>query len=201
MKIKKQEAFYRHSVYFRRMLENAVKSYKTRKDAGFGLNLILDNWENIKSAQKWSAKSLAEDEKNAALCLEFALIGKPFLNARLHPNERFEWINSGIAAAEKLNRRKEKGQLCANVGYSYAQLGEVHQAIEYCQKALTISREDRRKKRWQATSVWLKRRNQKSILHGRALKTNRVSTPTSTHSGIFRSGSGRSLKWRVKATS
>lgn len=136
-------AYFRQSIYYKEMLEEAVNLYKKTEQANFAFNILTDNWENIKEGQKRAAEKYLESDDYAVLCMEYALVGMPFLNARLHPNERFEWIRMGIAASEKLHRFKEKGKLLGDIGFSYAQLGDIPQAIEYCQKSLVLSRREK----------------------------------------------------------
>lgn len=85
MQIKKQEAFYRHSDYYKQILEEGVNLYKQGERAASGLTLLLDNWENIKSGQEWASKNFDKHNQTAVLCMEYALTGMPFLIARLHP--------------------------------------------------------------------------------------------------------------------
>lgn len=140
MEINKKETFDRHAVYYKQILEKVANLCKRDKQSEAAQNLLLNNWENINSGQEWSARNWEESNEQAVVCMEYALTGMLPLIARLHPQKQFEWIKSGIRAAEKLNRDKEKRQLLGDIGYSLAQLGDIPQPIEYCQNALDLVR-------------------------------------------------------------
>jgi tetratricopeptide (TPR) repeat protein len=64
-----------------------------------------------------------------------------YLHIRCHWTERIIAIKTGVTAAQKLGERRVEGVFLDFLGTTYRDLGQVEQAIEYHQQALTINQE------------------------------------------------------------
>lgn len=103
------------------------------------LKIIDVEWENITSAQRWTAVFSEKDNSVANLCADYSAYGRWFLILRLHPLENINWLESGLKAARKLNNRQDEANKLGNLANAYFCLNEYPKAIDYNEKCLEIS--------------------------------------------------------------
>jgi tetratricopeptide (TPR) repeat protein len=137
----------RHSAHYQSVLHEADALYEQGgRFMKQGLELVDLEWRNIQAGQVWAATQAGNDRGACELCNSYPDAGKYVLDLRLHPRERIRWSESALSAARKLKRRKAAARHLVALGDSYADLAEVHHAIECYDQALDIAREakDRR---------------------------------------------------------
>lgn len=140
-------ARHHHAAHYQSVLHEADALYEQGgKFLKQGLDLVDLEWQNIQAAQIWAATQFEHNRLACDLCNSFPDAGKYVLDLRQHPRERIRWSESALAAARKMQRRKAAGKHLIGLGDSYADLSEVHHAIDCYEQALEIAREtkDRR---------------------------------------------------------
>lgn len=140
-------ARHHHAAHYQSVLHEADALYEQGgKFLKQGLDLVDLEWQNIQAAQVWAATQFERNHLACDLCNAFPDAGKYVLDLRQHPRERIRWSEAALAAAQKMQRRKAAGKHLIGLGDSYADLSEVHHAIDCYEQAVEIAREtkDRR---------------------------------------------------------
>lgn len=140
-------ARHHHAAHYQSVLHEADALYEQGGEfLKQGLDLVDLEWHNIQAAQTWAATKFESNRMACDLCNSFPDAGKYVLYLRQHPRERIRWSEAALAAAGKMQRRKSSGKHLNALGDSYADLSEIHHAIDCYQQALEIAREtkDRR---------------------------------------------------------
>jgi len=106
-----------------------------------GLALFDAEWANIQAGQAWVAAHADKDDEAARLCNVYPAAVFYFLILRRHPNERIEWLEAALGAAQQLKDRQAEGAHLGNLGSAYLDLGDPRRAIEYCNRHLAITLE------------------------------------------------------------
>lgn len=140
-------ARHHHAAHYQSVLHEADALYE--QGGQFlkqGLDLVDLEWHNIQAGQVWAASHLETNRLACELCNSFPDAGRYVLDLRQHPRERIRWSEAALAASHKMQRRKAEGKHLIALGDSYADLSEVHHAIDCYDQALEIAREmqDRR---------------------------------------------------------
>jgi tetratricopeptide (TPR) repeat protein len=137
----------RHSAHYQSVLHEADALYE---QGGAllkrGLDLVDLEWSNIQAGQVWASTQMAQSRAACELCNSYPDAGRYVLDLRHHPRERIRWSEAALAAAQRLKRRKAAVRHLLALGDSYADLAEIHHAIEFYEQALRFAREagDRR---------------------------------------------------------
>ncbi|MGH9848986.1 MAG: tetratricopeptide repeat protein [Blastocatellia bacterium] len=136
-----------HSAHYQSVLHEADALYE--QGGVFlkqGLDLVDLEWNNIQAGQVWAATHVDDNRAACELCNSYPDAGKYVLDLRHHPRERIRWSEAALLAARQLKRRKAAVRHLVALGDSYADLAEVHHAIECYEQALQLAREahDRR---------------------------------------------------------
>jgi tetratricopeptide (TPR) repeat protein len=118
----------RHAKHFLQVLENCQAEH-----------LIPGNEEMEQVRRAWNWVLGKGDFQEATLAFVWA--GWPLLEQQARWTEAVEWLKEGIAAAEILEEKHDKGALWSNLGAVYRSLGERKTAWECYQKALSIFKE------------------------------------------------------------
>jgi tetratricopeptide (TPR) repeat protein len=137
----------RHALHYVSLLREADELYMQGGETiKRGLILFDLEWPNIQAGQAWAEKYASEDDLAASLCNYYPGAGSDLLGLRQDPREQIRWLNSALAAAQRLKNRPAEGMHLGNLGTVYAQLGETRYAIEFYERYLAIARElsDRR---------------------------------------------------------
>lgn len=106
-----------------------------------GLHGFDRELEHIAAAQAWALAHSGADKKAAIVSFSLPLVAADLLALRLPPRERLTLLEGSLAVALRLNARAESGRILCAVGNVYADIGEVHKAIEYYGQAIAIARE------------------------------------------------------------
>ncbi len=134
----------RHSAHYHSVLHEADALYE--QGGVFlkqGLDLVDLEWHNIQAGQVWAATHADQTRAACELCNSYPDAGKYVLDLRQHPRERIRWRESALGAARSLKRRKAAVRHLVALGNSYADLAEVHHAVECYEQALQIARDSR----------------------------------------------------------
>jgi tetratricopeptide (TPR) repeat protein len=140
-------ARHHHAAHYQSVLHEADALYEQGGEfLKQGLDLVDLEWHNIQAAQTWAATKFESNRMACDLCNSFPDAGKYVLNLRQHPRERIRWSEAALSASATMKRRKSSGKHLNALGDSYADLSEIHHAIDCYQQALEIAREtkDRR---------------------------------------------------------
>ncbi|HMV49218.1 MAG TPA: tetratricopeptide repeat protein [Blastocatellia bacterium] len=135
-------ARHHHAAHYQSVLHEADALYE--QGGQFlkqGLDLVDMEWHNIQAGQVWAATHLETNRLACELCNSFPDAGRYVLDLRQHPRERIRWSEAALAASHKMQRRKAEGKHLITLGDSYADLSEVHHAINCYEQALEIAQE------------------------------------------------------------
>lgn len=133
----------RHATYYRYVLALTKTLYKEGDEAlARGLALFDLEWSNIQAGHAWLvSKGIDSDENIAQLGMTYPDAGVYVLDLRLHSRERIRWLEIAVAAARRLQDRKNEGAALGNLGNAYSELGETQLAIQFHEQSLLIDRE------------------------------------------------------------
>jgi tetratricopeptide (TPR) repeat protein len=131
-----------HASYFYNLLVQTRKLYfNGSQELLRGLSLFDKERENIAAGQRWAAALIDKDDKATKLSMDYYNYGWDVLNLRLHSREKLLWAEVSLKAARLLKHKQKEGDALNNLGLAYADLGEMHKAIEFYEQALLIDRE------------------------------------------------------------
>ena len=105
------------------------------------LRRLQDDWEQIKQAQAWSAAYATDDEAAATLCSKFAGIAGHLLEERLPRLDYINWMEAGLAAAERFNLLEDQYAHLTHLGFAHFLNQNPTKAFELCERALSLSRQ------------------------------------------------------------
>lgn len=135
-------ARHHHAAHYQSVLHEADALYEQGGPLlKQGLDLVDMEWHNIQAGQVWAATHLESNRLACELCNSFPDAGRYVLDLRQHPRERIRWSEAALAASHKMQRRKAEGKHLITLGDSYADLSEVHHAIDCYEQALEIAQE------------------------------------------------------------
>jgi len=135
-------ARHHHAAHYQSVLHEADALYEQGGQyLKQGLDLVDLEWHNIQAGQVWAATHLDTNRLACELCNSFPDAGRYVLDLRQHPRERIRWSEAALAASHKMQRRKAEGKHLITLGDSYADLSEVHHAIDCYEQALEIAQE------------------------------------------------------------
>jgi len=98
-------------------------------------------WENIQTAQQWTALKAGINLQAASLCNRFPDAGINLLEIRLHPYDRIRWLKAGLNAARRMNDKYAESAHLGNLGMASLELAQYDDAIHCHEQSLTLDRE------------------------------------------------------------
>jgi tetratricopeptide (TPR) repeat protein len=139
-----------HAKHYSKVLSQAGNLYN--KGGTYILNslkLFDSEFANIKVGDAWVKSAIQSyrmfnkrDLKYIAhLANSYANDGAFLVDLRLHPQDQIAWFETGLAAARMMKDRSAEGVHLANIGSTYADLGEPRKAIKFYEQATAISQE------------------------------------------------------------
>jgi len=141
--VSSSSAYYRHGLYFCKLLGEANQRYKNGNDGiDQGLSLLDQNIENIKRGQEWTAGVTEIDPRAAYLCSTYPDAGSFILNLRLHSKDVIQWRESALKASNILGLdQKVIAAHYTGLGKAYLDIGDFQHAEEYFKKSLMLHEE------------------------------------------------------------
>jgi tetratricopeptide (TPR) repeat protein len=115
-----------HYVNKLRQAERATR--RGRENRARWLNLIHQDWEQIKQWQAWSASSTVQDVEKAYLCSAFSIATTDVLRARQTPSETLVWVQQSLQAAQTLNDSEAELILLYQLSLAHLNLESLDQA-------------------------------------------------------------------------
>jgi tetratricopeptide (TPR) repeat protein len=130
----------RHAEHYLRVLGAADELYlRGGESMTRGLALFDAEWANIQAGHGWVVAN-QDDHAIAEWCWKYPDAGVHCLSLRQPPHERIRWLESALAAAQRLKQPAWEANSLSNLGIAYHDLGEYRHAIEYHEKRLQIAR-------------------------------------------------------------
>jgi tetratricopeptide (TPR) repeat protein len=133
-------AHYRLASYYLTKLRNLEFAYQSGYEhSAFALHQFDQEWSQIKHWGDWAVKHAHEDERVAALCKDYSEAGINLLHLRFRAEDRLEWLNAGVNAAQQL------GDPYAEMANEYLiaracnSLGSFALAQGHAEKAVTLA--------------------------------------------------------------
>lgn len=111
------------------------------EEVATGLALFDLESRNIRQWQSWAAslnETNPDDDVVAELCRDFARIGAAVLELRAHPKEMIRWAMACLKACRG-DRCYSEASALVILGNASLTLGDPHKAIDYFERALTVS--------------------------------------------------------------
>ena len=147
-----QELRLRHADFFKRLLsyaddlftsgESDEEERQQSRQQAFNLYTIEET--EIVAARDWLIQQVeagTNDDPVCQLCSDMYGNAVFLLDVRMSTRERIPWLHAANTACRRTGDRRGEGAALGNLGLAYADLGEVHKAIEYSQQALAIAQE------------------------------------------------------------
>ncbi len=113
--------------------------YKGGEKVTRGLALFDRELVNIRAGQAWAAAHSETNESAARLCSHYSSSTWFCVDLRLAASEQIRWFEAALAAARRLNDRKEEAVHLGNLGIVHEDLGEIGAAIEFYEQQLAIT--------------------------------------------------------------
>ncbi|CAG0937153.1 hypothetical protein TFLX_06064 [Thermoflexales bacterium] len=138
----RRQASQRLAQYYLDKLRAAATAFRLGYDhSAYGLSVFDREWAQIKQWQAWSAAGAQQDSRAASLCAEYPQAGAELLLLRQPPQERIEWLTSGlqatrVSAAQVQTARKHEVVLLYQLGFAYLEQAAFLKAEEYAAQAL-----------------------------------------------------------------
>jgi tetratricopeptide (TPR) repeat protein len=135
----KPSAFLNYLRHYQSVWAVAEEQYAKGGDNTRTALLLFDSeFEHLKRAYEWALANTNTDAVSALL----AKIPKFYNIAplRLQPNQRLEWLQASLTAAEKLEDFSSQNMLLGHIGTSYDDLASYPEAIAYYERALEMTR-------------------------------------------------------------
>jgi tetratricopeptide (TPR) repeat protein len=121
-------------------LRNLQKIYERGGDSVYAaLTQFEQEWPQIQRWQAWAVAHAQDDPEAAVQCYEYPVVAFDLLNLRQNPQERIQWLETGLAAAHQLESLKGEADILLAVVSSYDKREETGLAEEYAQQALTLA--------------------------------------------------------------
>jgi hypothetical protein len=108
-----------HSIIRKRCAGRIICTRVVELQPSGGINLLDDEWVNIRAGQEWAAEH-AKDLEAADSCSYYPAAGAHLLRLLVHPRERVRWLQAALSAARQLNDRRGEGRHLNNLGLTYA---------------------------------------------------------------------------------
>src|SRR5512139_2943969 len=100
------EAYLRHAQYYENVLRSANSLFLQGGEAAEKSLVKLDlDWANIQLGQTRAATYAGDDNSATQLCYEYPLAGGSLLDLRQTPRESLRWLETALAAAQRLKIR------------------------------------------------------------------------------------------------
>lgn len=99
------------------------------------------DWSQIKRWRAWAADHANEHDDIATIGTEYAQAGAEFFLLRLHPHERLEWLEAGLAAANRLGDTHAEMIHQLHLGRTYSYLGSVAYALRHTERAMALAQQ------------------------------------------------------------
>jgi tetratricopeptide (TPR) repeat protein len=107
-----QNAQYHLAQHYLKKLQQASATIgRGRGNRDHWLNLVRQDWEQIKQWQAWSAAWKESDLERAQLCATFALEISDAIRVRQSISEQFVWVQQALDAAHKLGAGEAEREL------------------------------------------------------------------------------------------
>jgi tetratricopeptide (TPR) repeat protein len=135
-------AQFRLASYYLTKLRTIEVAYQHGHEHSTDALFVLDQeWSQIKRWRAWSAEHAYDHDAIADVCMEYTKAGVELFLIRLHPNERREWLEAGLAAARRLGDTHAEMVHQLHLGKTYSYLGSVAIALKHIQQALALAQQ------------------------------------------------------------
>jgi len=125
----------RHSDYYLKKLQGLDLQYRKGGDeASKALTGFISEWDQCKRGQSYAAEWIEKQDWGADLSIGYAIAGTLLLSLRFPPDQRIEWLDSGLRAARLKNELKFQAEI-------WAQLGSANDALGYWEMSVRLYRE------------------------------------------------------------
>ena len=126
---------YRLAQHYLRQLHQAnAASRRGHGNRNHWLNLVQQDWEQIKHWQAWSALWKDADVERARLCATFPIDTTDILRLRQSPYEQLTWAQQALEAARRLGDEKTELTLFFQVAMLNLTIEELDRADEYARQ-------------------------------------------------------------------
>ena len=131
----------RHSDYYLKKVHDLDLHYrKGGEEASKALTDFNSEWDQCKRGQAYAAEWIGKQDWGADLSIGYAIAGTLLLSLRFPPQQRIEWLDSGLRAAKLKDELKFQAQIWAQLGSANDALGEWEVSIRLYRESLNIVR-------------------------------------------------------------
>ena len=132
---------FRLARYYLDKLSAAETAYQHgHEHSRYALALFDQEWPHIKQWRDWSAAFVDTQNEITALCQAYPLAGAEILLLRQHPQERLEWLEAGLTAAQRLADPQAEMVHLYLLG-RIPMYGSPNSALDFTEKALVLARQ------------------------------------------------------------
>ena len=138
----REAALAQHSKHYLRLVGHAADLYEKGGESVMrGLALFDVERVNIEAGQNWAARRAGNNPEAQRLCSSYANRGMYLFSLRFHPRRMVDWLESGLAAAQRAGDRRAEQCILGNLGLFLKDARELGRAVRSLEEALAIARE------------------------------------------------------------
>lgn len=124
--------------YIHKLRQISLALQHNRADTNHWLQIIEQDWAQIKNWQQWTASHSQQNTQSARLCAEFGTDGHAYVAIRQDPAARLHWYRDALIAAQHAGDEARERQLLYDVGTTAYQSGVFDEAEQCSQRLLEI---------------------------------------------------------------
>lgn len=133
---------YRLAQYYLEKLRAAEAAYEYgHEHSDYALALFASEWHHIQQWQHWAATHANDNHLIATLCKAYSQVGYTLLSLRQHPQERLQWLEAGLAAAQQLSDVQAEMIHLYRLGKIHHMLGAMGSSQDCLEKALALAQQ------------------------------------------------------------
>ena len=184
---------FRLAAYYLRLLRKVNHIYKQGGSyATYSINMVKQEWDQIKQLQNWAFEQRFNDEQAARLCSAYPQAGGELLDLMLSLKEQLAWRGAGLSVARHIKDRMAELDHLLSLAQIHESLDDYTIATDYTDQALKLAHQMRRGDRV-AQGTWIMGVLKKDIGHYREAITQLTESLQLFHSYSQLEGTARCL--------
>lgn len=135
-----QEKRYHLAEHYLKKLIKVCKAYSCGyENISYAFALYDQEWPQIKHWQHWVSRHSHLDDQLAQLSIDYSLAGEEIFDFRLTPQEQIEWLETGLAAAQKLRDQQAEVKCLSRIARYIHKQARLDEATKTAYEALVLA--------------------------------------------------------------
>jgi tetratricopeptide (TPR) repeat protein len=125
--------------YLKKLIKVCTAYSRGYENISYAFTLYDQEWPQIKHWGQWVSKHAHLDEQVAQLSIEYSLHGEEIFNFRLTHQEQIEWVETGLASAQKLQDQEAEVKCLFRMEWHIHKLSRLDEAHKIAYDALALA--------------------------------------------------------------